>query len=402
MSTFQVNVRRIRAIEPHTNADTLEFAVIDDFRSIVRKGVHKVGDLAVYIPEAAVLPEGVLKRLGLWDGERNKGKCAGELGNRVKALMLRGKLSQGVVYPLVFVPLWPAGTPKHVATHGNWQLETPDGKFFRVEEGTAVEDVLGITKFKPVIPAELLGQCIDGGIENLPNFDIENIKAYPEGDGGGFYEGEEVSFHEKLHGTFTGFMLLPEDRAIPGHGRILVFSKGTAADAMAFKLLPEAEANVYVKAFHRFGIEAKLMQLASMLVFCERARNQPVFILGEILGSASRQDLKYGTPMDFRVFDLGFGGRSDRVHLNDLEVDEYLTAMGMQRVPLIYRGPFSKELLAEHSQGKETYSGKQLHIREGVVVRPYQERRNDAIGRVILKSVSPQYLVRSGEATEYQ
>lgn len=399
MSTFQVNARRIRAIEPHTNADALEFAVIDDYRSIVRKGTHKAGDLVVYIPEGAVLPEGVLKSLGLWDDTQNKGKCAGERGNRVKAMMLRSKLSQGVVYPLSWMPDWQPGVKEANNKDGNWHLHTPEGKVFRLTEGTAVEELLGVTKFKPVIPAELQGQCFDGGVENLPRFDIENVKTYPEGV---LVEGEEVAFHEKLHGTFTGFMLLPEDRAIPGFGRVLVFSKGTAADAMAFKVLPEAEGNVYIKAFHRFGIEDRLHKLAGMLSSRGRATGQPVFIFGEVLGSASRQDLKYGTAMDFRVFDLGFGGRSERTHLDDAEVDEYLAAMGMQRVPLLYRGPFSKELLTQHTQGKETYSGKGLHIREGVVVRPAKERGHDAIGRVILKSVSPQYLVRSGEATEYQ
>jgi len=38
MSQFGVFIKKIRAIEPHQNADALEFAVIDDFRSIVKKG----------------------------------------------------------------------------------------------------------------------------------------------------------------------------------------------------------------------------------------------------------------------------------------------------------------------------------------------------------------------------
>ena len=55
---------------------------------------------------------------------------------------------------------------------------------------------------------------------------------------------------------------------------------------------------------------------------------------------------------------------------------------------------------AEHTDGRETISGRGLHIREGVVVRPCAERRHEALGRVQLKSVSERYLLRKG-GTEY-
>ena len=60
----------------------------------MQKGVYKTGDLGVYIPEQAVLPEWVISRLGL------EGRLAGKAQNRVKAIKLRGVLSQGLIYPV--------------------------------------------------------------------------------------------------------------------------------------------------------------------------------------------------------------------------------------------------------------------------------------------------------------
>jgi RNA ligase (TIGR02306 family) len=57
MSNFSVPVKRILSIEPHPNADAIEFAVIDGYRSIVKKGAFNVGDLVAYIPEGSLLQE---------------------------------------------------------------------------------------------------------------------------------------------------------------------------------------------------------------------------------------------------------------------------------------------------------------------------------------------------------
>lgn len=38
MSSFTVPVVRIRDVEPITNADAIELAVVGDYRSVVRKG----------------------------------------------------------------------------------------------------------------------------------------------------------------------------------------------------------------------------------------------------------------------------------------------------------------------------------------------------------------------------
>ena len=64
MSSFDVKVTRIRAIEPIENADAIELAVVGDYRSVTRKGDFRAGELAVYIPEASVLPEWLIEKMG--------------------------------------------------------------------------------------------------------------------------------------------------------------------------------------------------------------------------------------------------------------------------------------------------------------------------------------------------
>lgn len=385
MSKFSVLVRKIRAIEPHNNADTLEMAVIDDYRSAVKKGEHSAGDLVVYIPEAAVVTPFILKLLNLWDHELNKGLCSGPLGLRVKPVLLRGRMSQGIVYPIVrqddrwLMPIEVDGT----------------ASLKPVKEGQDVAELLGIVKYKPEIPAELIGDVFDPGIENLPNFDIEDIKRYPDV----FQEGEEVVYTEKLHGTFIGCSLLPEP--VTDEGDFLIFSKGLAESAMAFRVVDKDAGNAYVRAALEFKMRDRLVRLRERFTSEGRPVDGPVFIFAEIVGSASRQDLKYGAVLGLRAFAIGHGGRSDWVSLNRDDFEATAKFLGLDFTPLIYRGPFSKTSLEVHTKGRETYSGKSLHIREGVVVTPLVERRHPDIGRVCLKSVSPDYIFRKGNPTEY-
>ena len=89
MSTFAVKVVPI-TIEPHPNADALELARVGDYRAVVKKGEFHSGDLVAYIPEGAVLPPELIEHMGL------TGRLAGKDANRVKAVRLRGALSQGL------------------------------------------------------------------------------------------------------------------------------------------------------------------------------------------------------------------------------------------------------------------------------------------------------------------
>ena len=370
MSNFAVKVYSIK-IEPHPNADAIELAVIGDYRSIVRKGQFKDGDLVAYIPEASLVPKNILEELGLVD------KLSGPGGNKVKAVKLRGIVSQGLVYPAL-----------------------PDWK-----DGDDVTEALGIVKWEPEIPVALRGNYMNAGQHRTMKYDIENFKKFPKL----FNDGEEVVFSEKLHGTFCCIGVMPNTvfwcDELPEDTRLTVSSKGLGAQGLSFRHKhPENAGNVYCRIAN---------QLEKQLVDAVGDNIDPVFILGEIYGNGV-QDLTYGCSsgeVKFRAFDVFCGSRDNGAFLGDAELNKFLEACKIDRVPVLYRGPFSTDAVKLYTNGKETVSGKSACIREGIVIRPVIERtvsfdnnpyRFDGVfGRVQLKSVSDDYLLRKGNVTEF-
>lgn len=358
MSTFAVKVVPI-TVEPHPNADALELARVGDYRAVVGKGDFHSGDRVAYIPEGAVLPDDLIAAMCL------TGRLAGKGANRVKAVRLRGALSQGLC----------------LAARPGWV------------EGQDVTAELGVTKYEPPIPAALAGEVYALEPHETTRFDIENIKAFPDV----FEEGEPVVFTEKVHGTFMMAVGLPAalardtDQGHGAGGRFAVSSKGLMHKQLGLKHCPDNATNVYLRAAQQHHLDTLLPAAAEVV-------GEPVFVLGEVAGRGI-QDLTYGQTSNdllFRPFLMRIGSRT----LDDSELESWLIQLGLTRTPVLYRGPFSKALLAEHTDGLETVSGQAQHLREGVVVTPVVERKHPELGRVVLKSVSEAYLLRKG-GSEY-
>jgi RNA ligase (TIGR02306 family) len=93
MSTFEVAVHPI-TISEHPNADALSLGAIEGqaWQFIVAKGLYNDGDLGAFIPEGSVVPAPIIAEMDL------DGKLSGAERNRVKAVRLRGILSQGLFY----------------------------------------------------------------------------------------------------------------------------------------------------------------------------------------------------------------------------------------------------------------------------------------------------------------
>jgi RNA ligase (TIGR02306 family) len=122
-----------------------------------------------------------------------------------------------------------------------------------------------------------------------------------------------------------------------------------------------------------------------------QGHNQAV-LYGEVFGSGI-QSYTYGQKtLAFRAFDLMIDGK----FLDYADFVAWCEKYGIQTVPLVYRGPFTLATIKGFSDGASLVGGK--HGREGVVVKPVQERQDVKIGRVILKYIGDSYLF--GKAAE--
>ncbi|MFJ6795199.1 RNA ligase (ATP) [Streptomyces sp. NPDC091268] len=358
MSTLRVTAEEL-TVHEHPNADALEVAQVGLYRAVVAKGVYRSGDYALYIPEQAVLPAALIEELGL------TGRLAGSAADRVKAVRLRGELSQG----LVCRPAVLAGVDLERAA----------------KEGTDFAELLGITKWSPPVPTTMDGDVM-AAPELLPWVDIENLQRYPDV----FEAGEPVVLTEKLHGTCCLVTYLAED------GRVLVASKGFGAKGLALK---EDERNVYWRAVRGHGVPEVAARLAARLGATR------VGIFAEVYGRGV-QDLAYGTdvrtaeaPPGYAVFDVSAEIDGQVRWLDPAQV---LEEGELPLVPTLFEGPYELATVLERASGRESVSGRGLHLREGVVIRPAVERYSPVVGgRAIAKAVSPAYLTRKG-GTEYE
>lgn len=374
MAAFEVKIYKL-TIEDHSNADALELAVVGDFRAIVMKDAFKTGDLAAYIPEGSIVPDWLIASLGL------EGRLAGKAKNRVKAIKLRGILSQGLIVPLEGEahPSFP-----DACTHAIVGETATMG----VCEGDDVTEFLGVTKYEPVIPSCMNGEVFNAFGYTL-KYDIENIKKFPDV----LQEGEEVVIAEKIHGTWTCF----------GHhsdvGKVIT-SKGLSGQGLAFKLNEANDRNLYLRVLKATGEEGRTILDRMINIYTNNDGWPAIYLLGEIFGRGV-QDLAYGseTP-SFRLFDVYFGSPGEGKYLDHKGIVEIAGILGIETCPILYKGPYSEEIVEKLTKGRETVSGAEANIREGVVIRPTSERRDVELGRVILKSVSEDYLLRKN-ATEY-
>ena len=341
MSTFAVLVRRLELF-PHANADRLELAKVDDYYCVVKKSQFKTGDLVAYIPEASLLPAALVEEMGL------AGRLAGPEKNRVKAVKLRGALSQGLVLPAR--PQW--------------------------KEGDDVTAELGIVKWIPPIPVHLTGELAPAPVGWHGYTDIENIKCYPMI----LQPGEEVVATEKVHGTCTLLGWFDGVRAMSSKG----YGRGGT-------VIKEDEKNLYWRMARKYQLFEKITDLGGA--------KGVIMLFGETFG-AGVQDLGYGAQKGepiFFAFDIAINGRY-------LDYDDFAQICLTRDIPqahVLYRGPFGATCLA-YTSGAEKVSGKAVHMREGIVIRPLKERYVPDLGRVILKSVNEAYLLRGGEATEFE
>lgn len=324
-------------LQNHPNADLLSLALIKEtgWQCVVRTEDMKDKSLGIYIPID-----------GLVDTTKPEFKFLDKDGSgkpfRIKTIRLRQMLSQGLLIP--------------------------------APENSAIEDdfteALNVKRYEPTIPVQLSGDSIRTPEAFTKYTSIENVKNYPRL----LVEGENVRVALKLHGTNARYGFI-NDGKVEGLTYI-VGSHNTAKD--------KDGSNVYSQISRQYDIENKLK-----LIVDEIKPKYNFIAMGEIVGSKI-QDLDYGCKAGERklyLFDVVLDGQYQPLEF----VQDVAAKLGIETVPVLYRGPYSFEKVMEFRDGKDLIGN---HCREGVITTAEPESRDLRLGRRVLKFISDDYLLR--------
>jgi len=342
MAELKVPVVQIDEIKPHPDPDAtkIELAIVGGWQTVVPKGKHKIGDIVLYVPVDAVIPQHISDMWGVTKYLSN---------GRVRAAKLRGAISYGFIVQLEYIDPISKVPP---------QL------------GEDLANTFGITKYEPPIT------YAEGNFEaDHPLFhkytNIEQFQNYPDA----LQEGEEVVITEKIHGTNARVGLVSDEDDL-----FLIGSH-----------------NRQVKQGQNSKYEFPLYMSCVTDLLDSGWATKSVILFGEIYGSGVQNPTTYGLAngeIEFRAFDISLDGQ----YVHWTEFQRVCHRYSVPTVPALYVGPFDPDLLSKISGGKTVVSGD--HMREGVVVKPTTERRDPAIGRVVLKRVSDDWQLRKEQVTD--
>ena len=379
-SNHRVNIVRVH-LDKHPNADSLSLVKVDGYQVVVRTEDWKDGDLGVYVQPDSVVPQTEPFKF-LWvgvDPETFVDGIVPEKRRRITVRKFRKEWSEGLLMPL-----------REFYT----QLVGISGDYDAPQEGDDVSNLLGITHYEPPEDTGESSQCkaksrwprstkgwfyffINGflrlfGIERwgvlggsnddapgpgIPEYDVDAYKNHL----GKFIEGEEVIVTEKINGS---------------NARYIWNGKKMYAGSRKLWKSPKASC-IWRKALdHNPWIE----------LWCRAHKDSVLY--GEVVPT-QKEPFDYGCEPGqarFFVFDVL---KSDKTWATWEETED--TRKMCNWVPLLYKGPFNEDVIKSFVDG-DSHVLKAKHIREGVVIKPINERHEHGLGRLQLKIVSNRYL----------
>ena len=357
MSTMVVEVCTIDDVQLHPNADALVLATIKGWQTAIKKDPEtgktqfNEGDLCVFFPPDAILTPEWAEKLGVINylsPVKNDNKLV--TGYRVRACRLRGEVSYGFV------------------------TTSPEG----VKLGDDLAEFYQVQKWEPPVKFK-----VGNSAPPVPGFeeytDIEHFGNYHRA----FEEGEDVVLSEKIHGTNARYCMVYQE--VDGERKPEFFVGSHHMVKRPPKDGQDTWSSVYWGA-----LTQSMKDLLNHLI---HEAKFAVVLFGEIAGRGVQKNFSYGQDKPtFFAFDIQMDGK----WLNEDEKDKLFQQFNISRVPVLYRGPYSKEVVKEHTNGPSMVPGAQ-HIREGCVITPLEEMVSRVLRgkRLILKSVSADYLAKS-------
>lgn len=387
MSSLIVEIVKVDNIKKHPNADTLDIVIVKGWQVITKSKQIEIGDNVVYFQPDCMLRQKLAERLNITNYLSSNG--------RVKSIKLRQEASHGFIVNV---------------------NEFPELKKYKV--GDNVAEILDVHKYEQIIPINsLLRGGNDTKLPDLPTFtrytDIENFRNFNNI----LQDDEEVNVTEKIHGTNCRVGLVNGKWECGSHnvrrsvessyfGELYWYIKkwlhwcyeNKGFVKFRFKYTKNIN-NIYRYPLSLPGVKEMLEMVSRNM------KATSIVLYGEIFGDV--QDLKYGRKSgeyDFAAFDISVNGRY-------LDYGNFLLVcnkFNIPTVPLILEGSWSsfKDLLERISSGNtfvKDREGKDIkQIREGIVIKLKEERRDEKLGRVILKYISNDYYTRKGNLTEFK
>jgi RNA ligase (TIGR02306 family) len=354
MSQWKVSKEKIELFV-HPNADALEIGKVGTYQVVVQKGLYKDGDEVVFAPEKSVLTGDIKAEFEKY--------LSGTEKNRVKAVRLRGEISCGIIIPRNLVK-----------------------NFEEIEFRSDISESLGITKYEPPIPTQLAGKVKSFDMSFIGSHDCEHFNVYVND----LTQGERVVITEKIHGS--QFILACDIET----EKTIVSSKGMLKSGLAIE---ESDDNTYWIATKNDDIVGRI----------KRNYNSGVIqVFGEVI--PVQKGYNYGqTKPTVRIFDVRVNGES-------VPYDKVPNELSEIWIPVVYDGTLNleeKEVviyednekgirkarvdyilpkdIVDFCRGNELVSGRELHIREGVVLRPYIDRVAKDGTKLRLKIINPAY-----------
>lgn len=354
MSNWRVSKEKINLFV-HPNADALQLGKVGSYQVVVQKGLYNDGDEVVFAPEKSVLT-------GQIKAEFEK-YLVGPDKDRVKAVRLRGEISTGIIIP-----------PHLVPDMENYEI------------GVDISENLQISHYEPPIPTQLAGKVKSYTMEHIGNHDCEHANVYVND----LIDGERVVISSKIHGSQVIYALDLEN------GQELVSSKGLLKRGL---ILEDSADNTYWVGVRNTNLKT---------IIRNNYNDGVVQIFGELVPIQSGFDYGFRDP-HILVFDVRHNGVSipydmvaqefkdiwvPIVYDGELILDKREVVIysdperGINKTKINYLLP---EWVQKISETKERVSGKELHIEEGVVIRPYIDRSASDGTPIRLKVISKFY-----------
>lgn len=334
------SIRKISDIRPIKNADFLEMAVIDGWKTVVKKGEFHIGEKIIYCEIDSFLP--IRQEFDFLAKTSYRKLEDGTEGYRIKTMEFRKQISQGLVLNLNII---------NSLNFSNQDFEV----------GTDVTDLLGIRKYEKSIPKELEGMIngyIPNQIHKTDEERIQNISSYEE------LKKYSYSVSEKIDGeSFTTFL----------------FENRFGVCTRELDLIVPTELNDKLPKHLIYALKNDLETKIRNL-------GRSIAVQGELVGPGINN--KYGLKdlelYIFNVFDI-----DNYSYMPKKEAYQIAEKLGLKTVPILdkeFRLPETMDELLESAYGISKIGQTD---REGIVLVA-----NDSDERISFKVISNKFLLK--------